>query len=176
MADHLGSVHTRARPKVALRRGRLVRVSTPAPGTPAPVPEARLTPVPQLALRTRAAIVLFVAALFLPSVYFIGPVVLSPALLYLALGFLPLLAFWLMGHAGPRLATDMLVLAFAGWAFLTRFVQLDVAAALEPAGVVLLQTAGAYIAGRVLAQNAAATGSSFFTASGRPRLAGSARQ
>lgn len=165
LADRLGSVHpARPGPKVALRRGRLVRVSAPAPAVPASVPETQLTPVPQLAVRTRAAILLFVTALFLPSVYFIGPIVLSPALLYLALAFLPMLTLWLMGRTGPRLTTDLLVLAFAGWAFLSRFVQLDVGAALEPAGVVLLQTAGAYMAGRVLVQDAAATRLVFATA------------
>ncbi|WP_140418402.1 O-antigen ligase family protein [Sphingomonas mucosissima] len=121
-------------------------------------------PAPQLAGRTKVAILLFVSTLFVPSIFFVGPVVLTPTLLYLALGFIPSLALWIAGRAGARTATDTLVLAFAGWAFLTRLILLDVGEALEPAGVILLQTAGAYFAGRVLVQNAAATRLVFGTA------------
>lgn len=107
-------------------------------------------------MRNKVAILLFVATLFLPSIFFVGPMALSPTLLLLTLGFIPLLALWMVGRAGGRCATDVLVLGFAAWAFSTRLALLPVGEALEPAGVVILQTAGAYLAGRVLVRNAAA--------------------
>lgn len=149
-----------SRAKVALRHGRLVRLSPPQAMSPVTSPadpaQAETAQATQVAPGTRAAIVLLVSTLFMPSVFFLGPVALSPALLFLALAFVPLLTLWAAGRAGGHLATDALVLASAGWAFLTRFALLDPAAAIEPAGMVLLQTAGAYLAGRVLVANPAA--------------------
>jgi hypothetical protein len=153
------------RPKVAVRHGRLVRLVSPSQPAPSAAPvDADTQPDAPLAFRTRAAIILFVSCLFLPSVFFLGPIVLSPALLFLTLGFLPLLGIWASGRAGGRLATDMLVLACAAWAFVTRFVLLPFSEAVEPAGIVLLQTAGAFLAGRVLVRNAVATRLVFGTA------------
>ena len=146
-----------ARPVVAVRHGRLVRLSAPAAATAPIKAEPPGVPAQVVAPSTRAAILLFICVLFVPSVFFLGPIALPPALLYLAIGFLPLLTSWLSGRAGPRTATDLLVLGFASWAFLTRLLLLDIGNALEPAGVVLLQTAGAYFTGRVLVRNAAAT-------------------
>lgn len=153
------------RPKVAVRHGRLVRLAISPSLALATAPA--ITPAPpaaQLAFRTRAAIVIFVASLFLPSVFFLGPIVLSPALLFLTIGFLPFLALWSSGRAGGHLATDVLVLACAAWAFATRFVLLPIGEAVEPAGIALLQTAGAFLTGRLLVRNAVATRLVFGTA------------
>ncbi|ONF96201.1 O-antigen ligase family protein [Sphingomonas jeddahensis] len=105
----------------------------------------------------KAAIAAFVASLFLPTIYTLGSINLSPTLLLLILGFPPLLGMWAAGRAGPRMAIDMLVLAFAFWAAGTRLTLLDFNEALEPGGVVLLQSAGGYLAGRVLVRDAATT-------------------
>jgi hypothetical protein len=64
------------------------------------------------------------------------------------------LGLWAVGRAGQRSVIDALVLAFAIWAAATRFLLLDPRDAIEPAGVVLLQSAGAYFAGRVLVRDA----------------------
>ncbi len=150
---------------LALRRDRLVRVAAPSP-------KAEIAAAPTLVSTTRPsaaarlAVVAFVASLFLPTTYALGSVNLSPTLLCLMLGFPPLLGIWAAGRAGPRLATDLLVLAFAFWAASTRVVLLDFKEALEPAGVVLLQSAGGYLAGRVLVRDAATTRLAFGTAIG----------
>lgn len=154
--------------RVAVRHGRLVQLPAPSRTLPIAGSDERTPPAgasaPPLSSRTKVAILLFVATLFLPSIFFLGSVVLTPTLLYLALGFIPFIALWITGRAGVRMATDTLVLAFVGWSFFTRLILLDVGEALEPAGVVLLQTGGAYFAGRVLVQNAAATRLVFGTA------------
>ncbi len=149
-------------PQVVVRHGRLVRLAPTVPPDPPP-PSAAATLTADGSRRlapsggTTAAIILLVVVIFLPNIWTLGSLNLSPALLYLILGFVPLLGFWLAGRAGSRLLSDWLVLGFAAWAAGTRFILLDTGAALEPAGVVLLQTAGAYLAGRVLVRDLAAT-------------------
>ncbi len=147
-------------PRVVLRHGRLVLARSPT-GTPAAEPAPPIAAqAPEQATvgagRT-TAILLFVAALFLPTLYALGPLNLSPALLYLIVAFVPLLGIWASGRAGRRIPSDFLVLAFALWAAASRFLLLPAGTAIEPAGVILLQSAGGYLAGRVLVRDLATT-------------------
>lgn len=150
----------RTGPAVQLRNGRLVRVDNlpaePAPKPPAPVPALANSPAQtaNLSLTRKLSILVFVATLFLPSLYNVGSIKLSPSLLFLIVSFPITLGWWATGRAGLRSIVDILVLAFALWAATTRFFLLDPGAAIEPAGVVLLQSAGAYFAGRALVRDA----------------------
>lgn len=158
-----GVALARSRAPVIIRHGRLVAKSSSI-SPDQPIADALPPDPPRSSTFAKVAMVGFVATLFMPTIYAVGPINLSPALLYLLIGFPVLLGIWAAGRAGPRLATDLLVLAFALWAAATRLILLDMNSALEPGGVVLLQSAGGYLVGRVLVRNSAMTRLAFGSA------------
>jgi hypothetical protein len=120
------------RPSVAVRNGRLVRragVDGDANAGAEPSRSIPQVPAVRISAGSKAALLAFVAALFMPTLYSLGSINLSPALLYLIIGFAPLLGLWAAGRAGTRTLPDMLVLAFAFWAAITRLMLRDAKAA-----------------------------------------------
>lgn len=144
-------------PLVRVHNGRLVRTDTAVERQPLDTPSLpteMATAPAHLSLARRLMIIGFIATLFLPSLYNVGSIRLSPSLILLIVTLPVTLGLWAVGRAGQRSVIDALVLAFAIWAAATRFLLLNPRDAIEPAGVVLLQSAGAYFAGRVLVRDA----------------------
>ncbi|ODP36464.1 O-antigen ligase family protein [Sphingomonas turrisvirgatae] len=157
---------------VALRNRRLVRNradgaigETPLAGTQIAADMSPLVVAPPASPLAKAALGLFIVTLFLPNIYSLGPINLSPTLILLAIAFIPLLAMCLLGKPYKIFLPDYLVLGFAFWAVGTRIVLLG-ASSLEAIGLVLLQTASGYLFGRVLVRDVASTRFAFGMAVG----------
>ncbi|HUF55184.1 MAG TPA: hypothetical protein VMM55_01335 [Thermohalobaculum sp.] len=90
----------------------------------------------------------FAFSLILPGYFFVGPLRLSPLLLLLLASFPPLVLLWAGGRAGGVRLPDLMVLGAALWAALSLLVNEGVGQGWEPAGIVVLQTFGAYLIGR----------------------------
>ena len=67
----------------------------------------------------------------------------------LLLAFFPTFLRWIGRKAGPILLPDVLLLCFALWASMTFAIAHGVTEAIEPSGVLLLETFGAYLLARV---------------------------
>ena len=98
---------------------------------------------------------IFVVSLALPIYIYAGPLRLSPYRVILTLLFLPLLISWISGAAGRVRLPDILILLFAIWAVLALFLAHGAAFALEPAGIFLIETFGAYLLARRYVRNLA---------------------
>lgn len=97
--------------------------------------------------------IVFAFSLIVPSYFFVGPLRLSPLLLLLLASFPPLVLIWIAG--GVRLP-DLMVLSAALWAALSLLVNEGARDGWEPAGIVILQTFGAYLVGRCSIRDPAA--------------------
>lgn len=150
----------RERPRVVERRGRLVltRAKSKAPGVSveAPTPTSSAAVWDVVGGGQAALIGLVVISMLIPAAQNIASLRLSPSLLLLMLGTLPMIGLWLGGRAGRILLADLLMLAYSLWAGLALVMASSVGAALQPAGVLFLQSFGAYLAGRLLIRGPAA--------------------
>lgn len=79
----------------------------------------------------------------------LGPLRLSPYRVVLIACFFPLLAAWLQRRAGPLRTSDFALLGFALWGWLALAVDSGFAASIEPGGILLVESFGAYLVGRV---------------------------
>lgn len=89
----------------------------------------------------------FLISLILPNSFYVGPVRLAPFLLVILVAFVPLVVRWVSGGVGRVQLPDLLVLGSALWSSQALFVWngLD---SVQPAGILILQTFGAYLIGR----------------------------
>ena len=101
-----------------------------------------------------ALLLLFVASLFVPGRFPLGPVWLSCSSLFLLLAILPFALHWVRGKAGPIVAADILVLLFCLWQALS-VVAIHGVGRVFYVGSVFVETAGAYLVGRMLVRSAA---------------------
>lgn len=169
------ALHTRIRrgrrqqASVTLRNGRLVRSEGRAEEAPPPRADAGEAPAivdapSRVGPVAKAFIVFFVFLLFLPNVYLVGPLALSPSLIFMSAAFLPVVALWAAGKADGWILSDWLILGLAIWSTVTRIMLIGVSAAVEPVGVHVLQTLVAYLLGRLLVRDIASTRTAFGTA------------
>ena len=101
-----------------------------------------------------ALLLLFVASLFVPGRFPLGPIWLSCSSLFLLLAILPFALHWVRGKAGPIVAADILVLLFCLWQALS-VVAIHGVGRVFYVGSVFVETAGAYLVGRMLVRSAA---------------------
>lgn len=101
------------------------------------------------------AMVLLMASFLIPTVIPLGPFALTPHRIVLLVLFFPFLGLLLAGRAGKVLLPDILVFLSALWVGLSIVVNEGVAAAIEPSGIYVVETFGAYIVGRVAIRSAA---------------------
>ena len=87
-------------------------------------------------------------AMVLPSIFFIGPLKLNFYKVVLLLTIIPLVVQWLSQKAGPPKGIDFLVMGFAVWCFISLMV-VHGFSAWERGGIVMVETLGAYLMGRV---------------------------
>lgn len=95
----------------------------------------------------------FVVSLVIPVFFYMGPLRLAPFLLLLVIAFLPLVLVWASGGAGRIRIFDFLILFSCLWGVLALFKAHGFGNAIEPAGVLLVQTFGGYLMGRCLVRN-----------------------
>ena len=98
---------------------------------------------------------LFVLALLMPTYmsFSLGPMRLTVYRLFLILGFIPCAAQLMSPARFRMLPSDRLVAASAFWAAATFLYHEGLGTGLEPAGIFVLETLGAYLLGRVLVQD-----------------------
>ena len=99
-------------------------------------------------------LLLFVASLFVPGRFPLGPIWLSCYSLFLLLAIVPLGLRWLQGKAGPVVAADVLVLLFCLWQALS-VVAINGPGRVFYVGNVFVEAFGGYLVGRTLVRSAA---------------------
>ena len=99
-------------------------------------------------------LMVFVASLFVPGRFPLGPIWLSFYSLLLLLAILPLALRWVLGKAGPIVAADILVLLFCLWQALS-VVAIHGLGRVFYVGGVFVESAGAYLVGRMLVRSTA---------------------
>lgn len=91
--------------------------------------------------------VLFVISLVIPNYFSIAGLRLAPFLVLILLAFFPLAIRWMIGGAGRVQLPDFLILGSSLWSVVALFV-VHGTERTEAAGIVFLQTFGAYLIGR----------------------------
>lgn len=97
----------------------------------------------------------FVVSLCIPVIFGIGSIRLSPYRLLLLLALVPLVLRWLSGGTGPVRAFDLMILAAFTLAATSYLVLHGVGIAYQPAAILLIEAAGAYLLGRAAIRSAA---------------------
>jgi len=91
---------------------------------------------------------LFLIILAIPVYFFIGTIKLSPYRVVLLVMFIPTVLMLLAGKLGPFRLCDLMVLLFSGWGTLALFVNHDFDFALQPGGILIVETVGPYALAR----------------------------
>jgi hypothetical protein len=97
---------------------------------------------------------LFLIALVVPWVIFIGPLRMSVYRFVLLVMVLPCLGMWMAGKAGRIRTADIALLLFSLWCALSLIVIHGMALAVQPAGILLIETLGPYLLARCYIRNA----------------------
>lgn len=95
-----------------------------------------------------APVTLLLVSLVVPVVLWIGPLAVSPYRLVLLALLVPCLSRWTSGQSGPIRAVDILVGLFCLWSALAIAVVHGPTAAIEPGGILFLETFVAYLVAR----------------------------
>lgn len=91
----------------------------------------------------------FLIGLMVPWIVPVGPLTLSVYRIVLLIAVVPCLLMWLRGAAGPKRVADFGFIFFCLWATLSFFVVQGVELSVEPAGILFIETIGAYMLARV---------------------------
>lgn len=144
-------------PAVVLRGGRLVRRMAP----PVAVENVEAAPYglagtsAKVGGLTTVFIVLAVISLLIPAAQRFGPFRLTPYLVLLLVGMLPMIGIWLSGRRTKVILPDLLMLGYCLWAATALILSAGTERAMEPVGILILQSFGAYLAGRLLVRDPA---------------------
>lgn len=87
-------------------------------------------------------------SLFLPWAGHIGPLALSPHRVVLVTMVVPCLFLWITGKAGRIRAADVTLLLYCIWCAISLIVNHGVEGGIEPSGILVIETAGAYFIAR----------------------------
>lgn len=96
---------------------------------------------------------LFLIALFIPWIFKVGSLALSPYRLVLVATFIPCLLAWLSGKAGRIRTADILLFLYCGWATVSLIANHGVGASFQTAGILLIETVGPYLMARCYIRN-----------------------
>ena len=99
-------------------------------------------------------ILLFLVSLAIPWIFAVGPLSLSISRLILLAMLVPCLAKWIGGAAGRIRAADIALLLFCLWSALSLFVVHGPTFAVQPAGILFVETMGAYLLARCYIRDA----------------------
>jgi hypothetical protein len=97
---------------------------------------------------------LFLASLVVPWVVTVGPVSLSISRVILLAMLLPCLAKWIGGASGRIRASDIALLLFCLWGAMSLVVVQGPISAVQPAGILFVETMGAYLVARCYIRDA----------------------
>ncbi len=90
----------------------------------------------------------FLVCVFIPWLWTIDSLVLSPYRVVLLAGFVPCIVLLFSGKAGNVRVTDILIILYCLWAALSLSVVHGVQTGMQSGGIIILETAGAYVFGR----------------------------
>jgi hypothetical protein len=99
-------------------------------------------------------LVIFLASIFIPWLWPIGPLIISPFRLLLILSVVPCLFIWIRGKAGGFRFADFMILFYGAWCFIAIGVAHGVNTAFQSGGIIFVETVGAYFMGRCYVRNA----------------------
>ena len=102
----------------------------------------------------RWPVVLFIASIFVPWLFEIGSFALSPYRLVLIILIIPVIVMWISGKAERVRVADIALLLFWMWCFLSLLYLHGLALAVQPAGILLIETLGPYLLARCYIRNA----------------------
>lgn len=97
---------------------------------------------------------LFLLSLAIPWIIAIGPLRLSAYRLVLVAMIVPCIAMWMGGKAGRIRLPDIAFLVYCLWCFISIVTVHGTAFALEPAGIIFIETMGAYLLARCFIRSA----------------------
>ena len=97
---------------------------------------------------------LFLVGLVIPWIIPVGPLNLSVYRIVLFVTLLPCLVMWASGKAGRIRAPDIGLFLYSGWAAITLVNAHGIAAAIEPGGILFIETMGAYLLARCYIRDA----------------------
>ncbi len=95
-------------------------------------------------------VTVFIISLALPVSIYIGSLRLSPYRIVLIAAIIPYLIQVLSGKLGRVRPTDILMILFAAWGALALFFTTSIDAAIQPAGIFVIEALGAYLVARVV--------------------------
>lgn len=124
--------------------------SRPVPSRRAAQKETTEIRKPGLALPVRILLV----SLFIPWIWHIGPIALSSSRIVLVVMAIPCLVRWASGKAGPVRPADIALLLYCFWSSISLMVNQGVDGAIQPAGVLVSETIGAYFLARCYIRDA----------------------
>lgn len=144
-------------PRVGMRHGKLVRFKHHAEAHQAPAEGLNVVgPVAASLGRVRTSlIIIFVVSISLPFSWPLGPLRMPPYLLFLILGFVPCLFLWAGRRKVPIILPDILMILFNFWGAVCLMRSAPLSETLEPIGVHVLTTTGAFLTGRLLVRDMA---------------------
>ncbi|QIG51816.1 hypothetical protein G5V57_31375 [Nordella sp. HKS 07] len=93
-------------------------------------------------------VLLFLVTLVVPWILPIGPLRLSAYRIVLVVMVLPCLFMWLTGKVGRIRLTDIVVLSFCVWVFLSLIMVNGLSSSIEPSGIMFIETFGSYLLAR----------------------------
>ena len=99
-------------------------------------------------------VAIFLVSIIIPWIIPVGPLGLSAYRIVLIVALLPCLVMWRGGKAGPIRAADISILLFCLWAAITLVASQGIASAVEPSGILLIETMGAYLLARCYIRDA----------------------
>ena len=108
----------------------------------------------KVSARNSWPVFLFVIGLLVPWLIFIGPLRLSVYRMVLLVMLVPCLFTWISGRAGQIRLADIALTMFAAWTAISLVVVHGFSTALQPAGIGLVETMGAYLLARCYVRNA----------------------
>ena len=95
-------------------------------------------------------ITIFIISLILPIITYIGPLRLSPYRIVIIIIFIPYFISWISGKFDGIRLPDILILLTSLWGATALMVTTDFDLAIEPAGILLIETFGSYLLARGL--------------------------
>lgn len=107
------------------------------------------------ARRLPLLVYMFILSTLLPFHFSVGPLVIHSYRIALLIAFFPCFFLWLQGRAGKIRLPDVLLMGFAVWGSLALINAHGLEAAIQPSGVLLVETVGAYLLARVYVRTAA---------------------
>ena len=112
------------------------------------------TPGAKTTERPSLLIPVFLFTLILPIFIFIGPLRLTPYRLLLLILVLPMFLAWLSDQRKDKYFSDWMIIFHVAWAGLAMVVVMGPGAALQPTGMLMIETFGAFFLARRLVYNA----------------------